>query len=261
MHPLPAPLPVAAPGVTLWSLPAVVGPGDAVRDILVATPPGYDPSRRYPVLYCQDGQNLLDPATSYAGTHWALLETLAEQGAAHPAIVVAIPHREVHRITEYSPFDDIVRGRGEGAAYLHFLVRTVRPAVEAAFAVRRGRRHSALIGSSMGGLIALYGVTAGAAAFGAAWAMSPALWYAQGRIFDWVRHAPGPVGRIALDIGLEEGADAVLDVRRMRDLLLDRGWVIGPTLDYREDPEGDHDEASWARRLAAGWPRFIRWLG
>jgi hypothetical protein len=69
------------------------------------------------------------------------------------------------------------------------------------------------------------------------------------------------VGRIALDIGLEEGADAVLDVRRMRDLLLDRGWVIGPTLDYREDPEGDHDEASWARRLAAGWPRFVRWLG
>ncbi|HRP07073.1 MAG TPA: hypothetical protein PLL69_01170 [Gemmatimonadales bacterium] len=83
--------------------------------------------------------------------------------------------------------------------------------------------------------------------------MSPALWYADDAIFRWLRRQPGPVGSIYLDVGLLEGDDTVFDVRRMRDLLLDRGWMIGTTLDYVEDPEGDHDEASWGLRVEERW--------
>jgi hypothetical protein len=43
----------------------------------------------------------------------------------------------------------------------------------------------------------------------------------------------------------------------MRDLLLDRGWTLGGSLRYAEDAEGDHDEASWGRRVASEWPRLI----
>lgn len=242
----------------LHTLPAVIGPDDAVRDILVATPPDYDTgsTRRYPVIYMQDGQNLFDPETSYAGD-WSLLDTLEDLGTKHPAIIVGIPNLGHDRLKEYSPFDDAVRGIGEGVGYLRWLVDTVKPMIDTRFHTLPGRRHTVVGGSSMGGLFALYAVLAGAATFGSAWVMSPALWYADDAIFRWLRRQPGPVGNIYLDVGLLEGADTVFDARRMRDLLLDRGWTLGGSLRYVEDPEGDHDEASWGRRIAAEWPRLV----
>src|SRR5512145_1466751 len=53
------------------------------RDLLVALPPHYAATtRRYPVVYMQDGQNLFDPATSFAGD-WRVggtMAALAERG-------------------------------------------------------------------------------------------------------------------------------------------------------------------------------------
>ena len=242
----------------LHTLPAVSGPGDAVRDILVATPPGYatDTARRYPVIYLQDGQNLFDPDTSFAG-HWSLLETLELHGSTHPAIIVGIPNLGPDRLKEYSPFDDAVRGIGEGVGYLRWLVDTVKPLVDDTFRTKPGREHTTVGGSSMGGLFALYALLGAAATFSAAWVLSPALWYADGAIFRWLRRQPAPVGRIYLDVGLLEGDDTVFDVRRMHDLLLDRGWTLGGTFRYVEDPNGDHDESSWGRRLHKSWPQLV----
>ncbi|MBK6496381.1 MAG: hypothetical protein IPG05_14995 [Gemmatimonadetes bacterium] len=117
-HPILLPLPVAFPDAheppTLWSFEEVTGPGDAVRDIMVALPPGYDqhPRTRYPVVYLQDGQNCFDPMTSYAG-HWSLLETMAAHPR-HPVILVGTPNLGHGRLREYSPFDDVIHGVGEG---------------------------------------------------------------------------------------------------------------------------------------------------
>ena len=245
----------------LHTLPAVAGPGDAVRDILVATPPGYGRSTaRYPVVYLQDGQNLFDPDTAYAG-EWGLRDTLAARGRRHPALLVGIPNLGPDRLREYSPFDDPVRGPGEAVAYLQWIIRVVKPLVDGTFRTLPARRHTAVAGSSMGGLFALYALLAGAATFGAAWSLSPALWYGDEAIFRWLRRQPGPVGTIYLDVGQQEGDDALFDVRRMRDLLLDRGWTLGGTLSYREDPDGEHNEAAWGRRIREEWSRLVAPLG
>lgn len=241
----------------LHVLPGIVGPGDAVRDLLVATPPGYrDGTDRYPVVYLLDGQNLFDPDTSYAG-HWGLLDTLATRGVAHPAILVGIPNLGPERLREYSPFDDAIRGPGEAEPFLDWLVRTAKPMVDARFRTRPARRHTAIAGSSMGGLFALWALVAGAATFGAAWSLSPALWYADGEIFRWLARQPAPVGRLHLDIGTSEGDDELFDARRMRDLLLDRGWILGGTLGYVEEPDAGHDEAAWGRRVAEHWDALV----
>jgi predicted alpha/beta superfamily hydrolase len=239
----------------LHELPDIVGPGEATRTILVATPPGYDddPVRRYPVVYLQDGQNLFDPATAYAG-HWHLLETLQERGEDFPAILVGIPNLGTGRILEYAPFDDSVRGEGNGEEYVRWIVSTVKPLVDRTFRTRTDQGSTIIGGSSMGGLISLYGHLARPEVFGAAWVMSPALWYADGEIFRWIGSLPRHhSGTIWLDVGLNEGEDAVFDVRTLRDLLLDRGWVMGRDLRYMEDPEGDHNEESWATRTREHW--------
>jgi predicted alpha/beta superfamily hydrolase len=246
---------------SLTILPDIVGPGTATRDLLVALPPGYSRSRkRYPVVYLQDGQNLFDPATAFAG-HWSLLETLTNRGMTRPVVLVGVPNLGPGRLREYSPFDDPVRGIGEGVGYLEWLIGTVKPLVDQTFRTKPERHHTAVGGSSMGGLFATYALIAGAATFGAAWAMSPAYWYADGRVYTWLARQPAPVGRLWLDVGVLEGEDELLNVRRMRDLLIDRGWSSGGTLHYHEDPSGDHDEASWGRRVDQHWSELTGMLG
>src|SRR6476660_7197902 len=65
------------------------------RDILVYLPPGYLRFRRqqYPVLYLQDGQNVFDAATAFAGVEWGVDETaqrLIRQRLIEPLIIVAV---------------------------------------------------------------------------------------------------------------------------------------------------------------------------
>ncbi len=238
---------------SLWRFPLVSGPGDAEREVLVALPPGYDTNvrERYRVVYLQDGQNCFDPATSYAG-HWSLLETLAAHPA-EPMILVGVPNLGPGRLREYSPFDDVIRGPGEGAAYLRYLVRTVKPLVDANFRTRPERNATAIAGSSMGGLLALHALIAEARTFSVAWVLSPALWYAGEAIYDWIASQPGPVGRVWLDVGVKEGEDQVAEVEQMRDLLIRRGWRLDQSMHYLEDPDGDHDEATWGRRVQDNW--------
>src|SRR5262245_37261714 len=46
----------------------------APRHVEVWEPPDYQdtPSRRFPVIYMQDGQNLFDPQTSFLGVDWGI---------------------------------------------------------------------------------------------------------------------------------------------------------------------------------------------
>ncbi|HXM90938.1 MAG TPA: alpha/beta hydrolase-fold protein, partial [Candidatus Dormibacteraeota bacterium] len=66
------------------------------RDLVVYLPPGYEDqlSRRFPVLYLHDGQNLFDGATAFVpGMDWHVGETtdhMIGSGAVEPLIIVGI---------------------------------------------------------------------------------------------------------------------------------------------------------------------------
>ena len=65
------------------------------RDIWVYLPPGYrrSTSRRYPVFYLHDGQNVFDAATAFGGTEWNADETaqgLINRRLIEPLIIVAV---------------------------------------------------------------------------------------------------------------------------------------------------------------------------
>jgi predicted alpha/beta superfamily hydrolase len=220
------------------------------RDIHVYVPPSYDRSDlRYPVVYMQDGQNLFDPALSFNG-EWHVdesIERLSRHGIA--AIVVGIPNLGPERCEEYSPFVHRGLGGGDGDAYLAFIIDTVKPIVDRRFRTVCARSHTGIIGSSMGGLISLYGFFRRAETFGFAGVMSPSLWFGARQIFDYVARAPVADGRLYLDIGTGEGAVVVEDARGMRDLLTRRGYVLDQSLMYVEDAGAPHAEHAWAQRL------------
>jgi predicted alpha/beta superfamily hydrolase len=230
------------------------------RDLVVALPPSYsEGDRRYPVVYMHDGQNLFDPDTSFAGA-WGLTETLAALATSGTeAIVVAVPNTGRDRLYEYGPFRDRELGGGGGERYLAFLAGTVKQLVDRSFRTNPVPEQTVVAGSSMGGLISLYALFRHSDTFGAAGAMSPSVWFADQEILAHaVRWAPLALGRrVYLDIGSDEGDEAVAHVRALRDIFLASGFESGVDFDYVEDEGAIHHEAAWGRRAARALPFLL----
>ena len=229
------------------------------RDILVYTPGSYARGRtRYPVIYMQDGQNLFDAATSFAGD-WGLKGALARASRRGiETIVVAIPNMGKDRIDEYTPFTDVQAGGGRGTDYLDFLMQTVKPLVDERFRTRADRAHTGIAGSSLGGLISLYAYLQHPEVFGFTAALSPALWFGNGAILKLAERVPRTPGRIYLDVGLREGATHVALARHLRDTLVAKGYTPDRELWFVEDRRGQHHEKAWGRRFRKALPFLLR---
>lgn len=227
------------------------------RDILVAMPASATHAgRRYPVVYLQDGQNLFDDTTSYVEP-WGLLEVLGRLAAAgHEAIVVGVPNIGRFRRYEYSPFRDIIHGGGGGDRYLAFLVETVKALVDRDFPTDPGPEATILGGSSLGALISAYGACRHPDIFGRALIQSPALWFADSAIFGWLNTRRRPA-RVHLDVGMDEGEEALEDVRRLRNLWVAQGAALEADLSYREEEGAAHHEHAWARRFELALPFLL----
>lgn len=228
------------------------------RDILVYLPSSYkNDDRRYPVIYMQDGQNLFDPRTSFSGD-WGLLGALMSlpRRTIEP-IIVAIPNVGEGRIAEYSPFSDPEAGGGEGDRYLDFILHTLKPGIDRIYRTMPGREGTGIAGSSMGGLISLYAFFSRPEHFGFVAALSPSLWFGDRAIFPLIEAAPHIPGRIYLDIGTAEGAESLVNARRMRDLLLSKGYREGVDFRWVEEIGGSHTEAIWGRRFKAALPFLL----
>ncbi len=237
-------------------LPSVHSPElDNRRDLYIYVPAA--PARgdsRYPVIYMQDGQNLFDPALSFAGT-WGVDEALSwASRRGLDAIVVGIPNMGDARIAEYDPF------MGTGDRYLDFVTHTVKPIVDAQFPTLPDRGHTGIAGSSMGGLISLYAFFRYSESFGFAAALSPSLWFADGALLDLVARVPRATGggRLYLDVGMREGEQTVALGRRLRDLLLAKGYEGGRDFRWVEDKDGVHHESAWGRRFREALPFLLR---
>jgi len=244
------------------------------RDILVWLPASYaSTDRRYPVLYMHDGQNVFDANTSYAG-EWQADETMTALAAeGYEAILVGIPNANERRAIEYCPYPFTRQGvsyPGMGADYIRFIVETLKPAIDRDFRTRPDAAHTGIAGSSMGGLISLYGFLTTPEVFGFCGAFSPAYWFADSRLLTTIQERATGAGRVYVDVGTQEGPTLANwnyqgrdlhamyrdGVRALRNALISKGYVLGDSLLYVE-AEGDaHNEAAWARRL----PNALRYL-
>jgi predicted alpha/beta superfamily hydrolase len=243
------------------------------RHLLVYLPPSYnqDNGRHYPVLYMQDGQNLFDNATSFAG-EWGVdeaMEKLAHQEGLE-AIVVGIPNSGRTRLAEYSPFPDSQLGGGLGDKYLSFVADTVKPIIDHDFRTLADRSNCGIMGSSMGGLISLYAFFHCPDLFGFAGVMSPSLWFGHGRIFTYIQDAAYYPGKIYLDVGTREHGDdwsgiffrrsrsrqSYAQVRHLKRILVNKGYRPIHDLLHIEEKGANHNEAAWQRRL----PRALRFF-
>src|SRR5918992_5281785 len=231
------------------------------RSFIVSLPPGYSPkaARRYPTLYFHDGQNVFDKATS-VGEEWRADETAQElitAGQIEPLIMIGVYNTGVQRIGEYTPTAMPGKGGGQADAYGRMLVEELKPLIDRKYKTLPGAGSTGMAGSSLGGLLTLHLGLKYPTVFSRLAVLSPSVWWDGRVILRSVESLPGKLPfRIWLDAGTAEGEEVLRDSRALRDALTGKGWAEGQDLAYHEAEGGQHNEASWAGRVAP----FLKFL-
>lgn len=231
------------------------------RDVLVYLPRGYRrfSRQRYPVLYLQDGQNVFDAATSFAGVEWGVDETaqqLIRKNLIEPLIIVAIANTGEERVHEYAPSRGVIdtsakrkkRSRGLARQYGRFLIEELKPYIDKKYRTKREAEFTGLGGSSLGALLTLTLGLWFSNVFARLLVMSPSVWWDDQVIVKMVEKLDTKLPlKIWLDAGTKEPG-----WERARDLcasLVEKGWNLFDDLYYAEIEGGDHSEAAWSTRV------------
>jgi len=248
---------VTNPG-TLHQHRAHALPGGAPgRTLRVWTPDGYDdaPELRYAVVYLQDGQNVFDDASAFAGRGWRLHATaqrLISQGKLPPLLLVGVHNAGAHRTEDYTPVPWHGRG-GHADRYADQLVHVIKPFVDRRYRTLPGPEHTALVGASLGGLFALCAGLRLSHVFGQIGALSPTAFWGAGHLQRIAARRQKLPLRIWLDAGKRETPALRSAVRALADLFESQGYTKHrsakqASLRYVEIAGAGHDEASWGKR-------------
>ena len=286
---LAAPVLARADGGRFLEYEHVAAAGLPEQRLTIWLPPGYDRgNRRYPVLYMHDGHNLFDPAKSNFNKVWAADKAMlaaVKSGKVAPHIIVGIWAPGKDRYRQYLPqslyqsssgaprtaMDAMTGGSVISEAYLNWLAGPLKQWVDSSFRTRPGRDDTAIVGSSMGGLMSCYAFLERAQTYGRAGCVS-SHWPAA----DPTRVGPANAELIALwdswfaaRLGQPDGrrvwmdhGTATLDAfyapyqQAIDARMAASGWQRGRDWESKVYEGAEHEENAWARRL----PELFGWL-
>lgn len=237
--------------------------GDMERRVYLYLPDSYEKEtdRRYPVMYMFDGHNVFFDSDATYGKSWGMNKYMNKSKKQLIIVAVECNHKGNSRLQEYSPinFDNSTLGKikGKGRVYMNWLVNTLKPEIDKNYRTLPDRKNTLICGSSMGGLMAMYGVTVYNHVFQRAACLSPSIWVSPGKVLEIIARAH--IRRdtcIYMDYGSEEMFNHVANAEAListSHLLLTKRVNLA----LRIVPGGDHSEASWERQI----PVFMDCLG
>ena len=227
---------------------------DRYRRIWVYLPPDYTSfGKSYPVLYMHDGQNLFDQQTSFAG-EWEVDETLNDifSFSTPVPIVVGIDNGGGNRIGEYTPWINPEYGGGDGDLYIDFIVETLKPFIDANYRTIPERRCTAIMGSSLGGLISHYGSLKFQDVFSMVGIFSPSYWWSDS-IWDFTSTTGKTQEmRFYQMCGDQEGSSTVTNMNLMDTYFQDAGFSISERYS-KVVAGGEHNEQLWREEFGEAY--------
>lgn len=245
------------------------GPAEQERTLHVYLPNGYEDSdERYPVMYFFDGHNLFSDQDATFGTSWGLKDFL--DSWEKPLIVVGMEcsHEGESRLDEYCPYPCHQFGHdilGLGEQTFQWIINDVKAWADANLRTWWHREATGLGGSSMGGLMSLYGVMAHNDVFSKAACLSPAmrLWNPQLRQ-ELAGAKIAKDTKVYLSFGefeaghTRKSADPATESPEARALRLFVHHLerTGASAYCYCQPNGYHNEASWGQQNG----RFLDFL-
>ena len=239
-----------------WKTPIPRLTGREGRTVYVYLPPcaATDSLRRYPVLYMFDGHNVFFDRDATYGKSWRLREFLEGSGIEIMVVAVDCNHRPNNgRLSEYAPFSFYAEGfgsvPGRGRLFMDWLTGTLKPMIDSRYPTLPDRDNTFIAGSSMGGLMSLYAITAYNEYFSRAAALSPSVWFAGKNLRRLMRetdYTPGDV--VYMDYGsgeLRNHAGMLRAFMQTAETLTEQGVYVNA----RIVPGGEHCEACWEEQL------------
>ena len=229
----------------------------------------YAGDERFPVMYFFDGHNLFSDADATYGKSWGLSAFLDHWGKGMIIVGFECGHEGRERLNEYSPYSFNSRYLGKvngiGNSILSWIVQDVKPMIDSEFKTWSHREATGIGGSSMGGLMSLYGVIMYNHCFSKAACLSSAIIPCYRKLCADLRSSdPHPDTRIWLSYGEDEaagrnaGTKELLETTTARytskilDLLSEKKVM---TRTYVQ-PGGRHCEADWEKQV----PMFMNYL-
>lgn len=247
------------------------------RTIAVWLPEEYDSTKKYPVLYMHDGQNLFDSTVTWNHEEWKVDETITKlirEDRIKPCIVVGIWNMGNTRWNEYFPQKAVnyfsavnmntfsamyLKAPLQADDYLKFLVTELKPFIDQSFPTLTDRENTFISGSSMGGLISLYAmceypdVFGGAACISTHWigGWPPPVDYIPNGFNEYLKEKlPSPKNhKIYFDYGTETLDQYYKPYQLEVDKIMKTKGYTPSNWVTREFAGENHSEKSWKKRL------------
>ena len=230
----------------------------------------YDSTQFYPVMYFFDGHNLFTNEDATYGKSWGMKDFL--QGWNKDMIIVGIEcgHDGYERLSEYLPYP-ATRGSHfaqfdpMGEATMDWIVQEIKPYIDETYRTIPFRECTAIGGSSMGGLMALYAAVHYNRWFSKAACVSSAMGFCIRPLMKDLRSSPvSPDTRVFLSWGTNE-AHGITDPTKDDRSSKTYGWnkraaeeleSKGAAVQMFCQVGGYHCEADWEKQV----PVFMDFL-
>lgn len=234
------------------------------RNITVYLPKNYYYTRkRYPVLYIQDGQNAFFDELSYSGVSWGFVEYVKKKKLDIIMVAVQCNFEGFKRMDEYGPWEiseelsfqetgqeGYIIG-GEGELYTKWMVNELKPLIDKKY--RTLKHDTAIVGSSMGGVISAYASLKYPHIFKKCAALSTAYWFYMNEFKELIDEADlSEIERFYFDLGEYEGCgNSTIDEWYIESNDQIYEWLKDKiqNIDYRYFEGAYHNESEWRKRV------------
>lgn len=206
------------------------------HSVFVYLPAQYNslPRKRYPTIFVTDGGEYISLARMTN-----VLDNMIADGRIPPLIGVFVDprtdlrdSRTSKRMTDYTMND----------TFVNFLVNEVRARLMKKHRLINEPSQTAIMGASLGGLIATYAAFTRPEVFGRCAAQSPSYWWNKKAMLTLVERGKKRNVKFYIDTGTIR--DAQTEASAMRDILTRKGYSVH----YEEHPES-HNWANWRARI------------
>jgi predicted alpha/beta superfamily hydrolase len=254
-----------------------------------------DPEQSYAIAYFFDGQNLYEGQEA-GPPGWELHSILDARFAQGLEVPIAVGiHHGSNRDEELCPWPAEKGQIPRGDALLDWIVEELHPQLVAQLPIDDRPEQCLVGGASLGGLLALYAGFKHSHFFGKVMAMSPSLWVGNGAVYDYIAEAAFLHNLDFLKLYIDCGAleddddseawsenlwedqapktqqeideaydnqdeewetDPLEDAEYLIEILEAKGFEEDVHFLWVPDPEGEHNEWHWSKRL----PLALAWL-
>ena len=244
-----------SPNVTVHKDMVTIKGLNSKRSLHVYTPPSYQSSNKhYPVVYMFDAHRLFDVKTTSRAEE-GLDEFLdaASANGQQELIIVAI-EASANRNREMNPYDPRNIDKNEADIFMRFMAEELKPMIDQEYRTIPDRKHTSIMGASLGGLMSFYTIMNYPNIFSKAGVLSPSFLHSE-KVFDLPDSLTNSDIQIYMNVGEQEFVGMKTVFHLMEQKLQAKGFTE-QQLKTKVVAGGGHEAKVWSDGFSEAYDWF-----